>query len=125
MAHTASSLSNNKQENTISWADFEKVDIRAGTIIHAEPFPEARKPAYKITIDFGPGPGILKTSAQVTKLYSTEDLIGKQVLAVVNFPPKQIATFLSECLLLGVVGNDGEVTLIQPQRAVDNGMKVG
>lgn len=108
----------------ISFSDFEKIDIRAGTILEAEAFPEAKKPAYKLKIDFGPL-GIKKSSAQITKLYSTEDLIGKQILAVVNFPPRQIGPFLSEVLVLGVYGNEGEVILLQTERNVENGGKVG
>ena len=101
-----------------------KVEMRTGTIIKAEVFEEARKPAYKITIDFGEY-GIRKTSAQVTKLYSIEDLKGRQVVGVINFPPKQIATMMSECLLLGAVGPDGEVTLLQPERETLNGLRIG
>ena len=110
-------------EQHLSWADFDKVDIRTGTIISAEVFAEARKPAYKLQIDFG-SLGILKTSAQITKLYTLEELPGKQVVAVVNFPPKQIGNFMSECLLLGAVEND-EVTLLWPDRKVKNGLKIG
>jgi tRNA-binding protein len=107
----------------ITWTDFEKVDIRTGTIIAAEPFPQARKPAYKLTIDFGEL-GTKRTSAQLTKLYQTDELIGRQVVAVVNFPPKQIATFMSECLVLGAVGSDGTVTLLQPERSTENGLRI-
>lgn len=108
----------------ISWSDFEKIDIRSGTIIHAEPFKEARNPAYKITIDFGEL-GQRKTSAQVTDLYQPEDLIGRQVVAVVNFPPKQIANFMSECLLLGTIGDKKVITLLAPEQSVSNGLAVG
>lgn len=108
----------------ISWNDFEKIDIRAGTIIEAKEFPGARKPAYQLTIDFGEL-GIKRSSAQITKFYSTGELTGKQVVAVVNFPPKQIANFISECLVLGVYTEDKEVVLLQPERAVVNGMKIG
>ncbi len=107
----------------LSWQDFEKVDIRVGTILEAKPFPEARNPAFQLWIDFGPL-GIKKSSAQITNLYQLEDLPGKQILAVVNFPPKQIATFYSECLVLGLVGDQKTITLIQPERAVPNGQRV-
>lgn len=108
----------------ISWNDFEKVEIRTGTILTAEEFPEARKPAWKLTIDFGKL-GVLKSSAQITSLYRREDLIGKQVVAVVNFPPKQIGPFLSECLVLGAYTEPGEVVLLQTERGVDNGLRIG
>ncbi|WP_266368109.1 tRNA-binding protein [Tellurirhabdus rosea] len=108
----------------ITWDDFAKLEIRVGTVIRAEVFKEARKPAYKITIDFGEY-GIRKTSAQVTKLYSPDDLIGKQVTAVVNFPPRQIANFYSECLLLGSIGEENEITLLTTERPVKNGLRVG
>ncbi|MBK7870086.1 MAG: tRNA-binding protein [Saprospiraceae bacterium] len=109
--------------NTISWADFEKVEIRTGTIINAEPFEKAKKPAYQLTIDFGKL-GIKRSSAQLTKLYEPAELIGKQIVAVVNFPPKQIANFMSECLVLGSVDADGTVTLLQTERAVENGLRI-
>lgn len=109
---------------TISWADFEKVEMRVGTIVAAEPFPKARKPAYQLTIDFGPL-GIRRSSAQITTLYEAEALVGRQVVAVVNFPPKQIATFMSECLVLGSVADNGTVTLLQPERPVENGVRIG
>lgn len=111
-------------EQTISWADFEKVDIRVGTITEVQPFPKARNPAYKLFIDFGKL-GMRKTSAQVTKLYTPDELCGKQVIAVVNFPPKQIADFMSECLVLGVVGAEKEVILLQPDRMALNGDRIG
>jgi tRNA-binding protein len=107
----------------ISWSDFEKVDIRTGTIVAAEPFPQARKPAYKLTIDFGEL-GTKRTSAQLTTLYDASELVGKQVVAVVNFPPKQIATFMSECLILGAVAGDGTVTLLQTERSTENGLRI-
>ncbi len=113
----------NKQQHQLSWDDFMKVEMRTGTIVEAEPFKEARQPAYKLKIDFGTY-GIRKTSAQVTKLYSIEKLIGMQVIGVINFPPKQIATMMSECLLLGAVEND-EVTLLQPERKTKNGLRIG
>ncbi|MBC9812684.1 tRNA-binding protein [Crocinitomicaceae bacterium CZZ-1] len=107
----------------ITWSDFEKVEIRVGTIISAEVFAEARNPAYKIVIDFGEF-GTRKTSAQVTRLYEPEALIGKQVTAVINFPPKQIANIQSECLLLGAV--DGkDVTLLTTDKPVKNGLRIG
>ncbi|MBD0333662.1 MAG: tRNA-binding protein [Chitinophagaceae bacterium] len=111
--------------DTISWQDFEKIDIRTGTIIHAETFPEARKPAYKLTIDFGTELGIKKSSAQITTLYSSEQLIGQQIIAIVNFPIKQIATFISECLVLGVYDEQKNVILLQPAQKVSNGLKIG
>ncbi|GAB4037107.1 tRNA-binding protein [Spirosoma jeollabukense] len=107
----------------LTWTDFEKVDIRTGTIIAAEIFPQARKPAYKLTIDFG-SLGIKRTSAQLTTLYQANELVGKQVVAVINFPPKQIATFMSECLILGAVADDGTVTLLQTERAAANGLRI-
>lgn len=107
----------------ITWSDFEKVDIRTGTIVAAEPFPQARKPAYKLTIDFGEL-GTKRTSAQLTKLYDAGELVGRQVVAVVNFPPKQIAAFMSECLILGAVAADGTVTLLQTERSTENGLRI-
>lgn len=107
----------------LTWTDFEKVDIRTGTVIAAEPFPQARKPAYKLTVDFGEL-GMKRTSAQLTTLYNADELIGKQIVAVVNFPPKQIATFVSECLVLGAVGDDGMVTLLQTERPTPNGLRI-
>lgn len=103
--------------------DFMKLDIRAGTIISVDDFPEARKPAYKLTIDFGEA-GIKKSSAQITNLYSKEDLLNKQIVAVINFPPKQIGPFISECLVLGVHSKDG-VVLLQTERTVNNGEQIG
>lgn len=108
----------------ITWADFEKIEMATGTIVAAEPFPQARKPAYKLTIDFG-SKGTKRTSAQLTKLYQPTDLVGKQVVAVINFPPKQIATFMSECLVLGSIDADGTVTLLTPERPVENGLRIG
>ena len=108
----------------LSWQDFTKVEMRIGTIINAEIFKEVRNPSYKITIDFGEL-GVKKTSAQITKLYTIEELVDKQVVAVVNFPPKQIANFMSECLILGAIGKEQEIILLQPERKILNGLKVG
>lgn len=109
--------------STLTWNDFEKVDMRVGTIIEVLDFPEARNPAYKLTIDFGKELGVLKSSAQITKLYNMETLVGRQIVAVVNFPKKQIGPFMSECLVLGAVdGND--VTLLHPGLQVPNGLKI-
>jgi len=108
----------------ISWGDFAKIEMRVGTIISAEFFKQVKKPAYKMMVDFGEY-GIRKTSAQITTLYTPEMLIGKQVIAVLNFPPKQIANIMSECLVLGALGDDKEVTLIQPEKSIKNGLKIG
>jgi len=108
----------------LNWTDFEKVEIRTDTIVAADVFPQARKPAYKLTIDFGEL-GTKRTSAQLTKLYRADELVGKQVVAVVNFPPKQIATFMSECLVLGAVADDGTVTLLQTEQSTQNGQRIG
>lgn len=108
----------------ISWQDFERIELRSGTITKVEDFKEAKKPAYKIWADFGEF-GIKQSSAQLTKLYSKEDLVGRQILGVINFPRKQIANFFSEFLVTGFIGEDGEVTLAVPERAVKNGMRLG
>lgn len=110
--------------NTISWDDFERVEIRAGTIVNVEAFPEARRPAYKLMVDFGPELGVLKSSAQLTSLYAREELEGRQVLAVVNFPPKQIGPVRSECLVTGLHQDDGAVVLAVPDKPVPNGAKL-
>jgi len=110
--------------STIQWEDFEKIDMRVGTILEVREFPKARRPSYRLTIDFGEL-GLKKSSAQVTDLYDLQQLVGRQVIAVVNFPPKQIANFFSECLVLGVYTDKKEVVLLQPERTVANGWKIG
>ena len=110
---------------TISWSDFEKIDIRVGTVIEVNDFPKARKPAYQMKVDFGNEIGIKRSSAQVTALYGKEELLNKQVIGVVNFPPKQIADYTSECLVLGIYDENKNVILLQPERAVANGHKIG
>ena len=107
----------------ITWQDFERVELRAGTIVKVEPFPEARRPAYKLWVDFGPL-GVKKASAQITRLYTPEDLVDTQVLAVVNFPKKQVGKFMSECLVTGFVLEDGEVVLSRPDRPVPDGARL-
>ena len=108
----------------ISWDDFIQVELRAGTIVAAEPFPQARKPAWKLTVDFGADIGTRRSSAQLTALYQPEQLIGKQVLAVLNFPPKQIGPFVSECLVTGLYREDGAVVLAVPDQPVPNGARL-
>ena len=108
---------------TITWPDFSKIDIRVGTIIEIKDFPKAKNPAYQIKVDFGGNLGVRKSSAQITQRYSKEDLLGKQIIAVVNFPKKQIADFMSECLILGAV-DGSDVILLQPEAKVDNGLKI-
>ena len=109
----------------LTWTAFEKIEMRVGTIIQVNDFPEARKPAFQLTIDFGIDIGILKSSAQITKRYAKTDLVGRQIVAVVNFPKKQIGKFMSECLVLGAVGNEGDVVLLSLDFIVENGLRIG
>ncbi|HEX8576048.1 MAG TPA: tRNA-binding protein [Flavobacterium sp.] len=109
----------------IDWQDFEKIEMRVGTIIQVKDFPEARKPAYQLVIDFGPEIGILQSSAQITKRYSKLTLLQKQIVAVINFPKKQIGKFMSECLVLGAVGEESDVILIHPETKIENGLRIG
>lgn len=109
----------------ISWQEFEQVELRAGTIIKAEPFPEARKPAYRLEVDFGPEIGVRKSSAQITVHYAPDELVGRQVVGVVNFPVKQIGPMRSECLVTGFYREDGSVVLCVPDKGVPNGAKLG
>ena len=108
----------------ITYNDFLKVDIRVGTIIDAQEFPEARNPAYKLSIDFGNEIGIKKSSAQITKNYTTQQLLGKQIIAVVNFPPKQVGPFISEVLVLGLTDAHGAIILVSPEAVIENGQKL-
>ena len=108
----------------INWNDFEKVEMRIGTILEINDFPEARKPAFQLLIDFGSAIGIKKSSAQITKRYTKEDLVGKQIIAVVNFPRKQIGTFMSECLVLSSVGDDNDIVLLTSDIKVENGLRI-
>ena len=108
----------------INWTDFEKVEMRVGTVLEVVDFPNAKKPAYQLKVDFGEQ-GIKRSSAQITTLYSKQELIGRQVIAVVNFPPKQIANFFSECLILGVYNEKNDVVLLAPSLPVKNGCRVG
>lgn len=119
---TDQTITMQQKEDLINWDDFSKIEMRVGTVLHAEVFEKAIKPAYKITIDFGDF-GIRKTSAQITKLYEPAEIIGKQVVAVVNFPAKQIANFQSQCLLLGTLGDEG-VVLLTTERKVENGLRI-
>jgi len=109
----------------LTWAEFEKTEMRVGTVIAVADFPEARKPAYQLTIDFGSDIGIRKSSAQITKRYEKEHLIDRQIVAVVNFPKKQIGKFMSECLVLGSVGADNDIVLLAPDFKVQNGLRIG
>lgn len=111
--------------NTITWDQFENVELRVGTILKAESFPEAHKPAYLLQVDFGSDIGIKKTSAQITDLYSLKELEGKQVIAVVNFPPKQIGPIMSECLVTGFYREDGSVVLAVPDKKIEDGARLG
>ncbi len=109
----------------ITWNDFERVEMRIGTILDVQDFPKANKPAYQLTIDFGVELGIKKSSAQITKRYTKEELHGKQIIAVVNFPKKQIADFMSECLVLGSVGEENDIVLLTSDIPVENGLRIG
>lgn len=109
----------------LTWEEFEKTEMRVGTIIDVNDFPEARKPAYQLTIDFGAEIGIRKSSAQITKRYTKEELLNRQIVAVVNFPKKQIGKFMSECLVLGSVGADNDIVLLAPDFKVENGLRIG
>jgi len=111
-------------DNDLKWNEFERTDMRVGTIIAVNDFPEARKPAYQLTIDFGNEIGIRKSSAQITKRYEKEDLINRQIIAVINFPKKQIGKFMSECLVLGAVGEEGDVILLAPDFKIQNGLRI-
>lgn len=109
----------------LTWTEFEKVEMRVGTILEVNDFPEARKPAYQLIIDFGTEIGIRKSSAQITMRYQKEDLVNRQIVAVVNFPKKQIGKFWSECLVLGAVGEAGDVVLLSPDFKIENGLRIG
>lgn len=109
----------------LSWTEFERIEMRIGTILEINDFPEARKPAYQLTIDFGSEIGIRKTSAQITKRYQKGDLMHRQIVAVINFPKKQIGKFMSECLVLGAMGQEGDVILLAPDFKIENGLRIG
>jgi len=109
----------------LTWEEFEKTEMRVGTIIEVNDFPEARKPAYQLTIDFGAEIGVRKSSAQITKRYTKDVLVNRQIIAVVNFPKKQIGKFMSECLVLGAIEQEGDVILLAPDLRVENGLRIG
>jgi tRNA-binding protein len=113
-----------ENQELLQWQDFEKVEMRIGTILEVNDFPEARKPAFQLLIDFGSEIGIKKSSAQITKRYTKEDLVGKQIIAVVNFPRKQIGTFMSECFVLGSVGAENDIVLLTSDIEVENGLRI-
>ncbi|NBL64331.1 tRNA-binding protein [Flavobacterium sp. NST-5] len=112
-------------QDFLSWTEFNRVEMRVGTVLEVNDFPQAKKPAYQLTIDFGTEIGIRKTSAQITHKYQKEDLLNRQIVAVVNFPKKQIANFMSECLVLGAIEKGGEVVLLSPDFKVENGLRIG
>lgn len=114
-----------KNKMDLTWNEFERIDMRVGTIIKVNDFPEARKPAYQLTIDFGAEIGIRKSSAQITTHYKKENLVNRQIISVVNFPKKQIGKFMSECLVLGAIGKEGDVILLAPDFKIENGLKIG
>jgi tRNA-binding protein len=116
---------NTDRTSPLGWSDFEKVEMRVGTIVAVHDFPEARKPAYQLTIDFGIELGVKKSSAQITKRYSKEELLNKQIIAVINFPRKQIGKFFSECLVLGSVGDANDIVLLTSDLKVANGLRIG
>ena len=109
----------------LTWNEFQKIELRVGTVVAVDEFPEARKPAWKLTVDFGKEIGVRRSSAQITDHYEEKDLLGKQVLAVINFPPKQIGPFMSECLVTGLMQDDGSVVLAVPDKPVANGLRLG
>lgn len=109
----------------LTWSEFERVEMRVGTILEVNDFPEARKPTYQLTIDFGSNIGIRKSSAQITQRYAKDVLVGRQIVAVINFPKKQIGKFMSECLVLGAVGEEGDVILLAPDFKIENGLRIG
>jgi tRNA-binding protein len=115
----------NLEDPNLTWSEFERVQMKVGTILEVLDFPEARKPAYQLIIDFGSVIGIKKTSAQITKRYTKETLLNRQIVAVINFPKKQIGKFSSECLVLGAVGDQGDVILLSPDFVIENGLSIG